>query len=119
MTPQELVDALREVAVSGSAEDVLSVLGAPPGRRPSQLLVAESQWYRSLPPNDREMVARVLKRAAHAALFHVLAVLDGVGPVEGVGDKGNFVLHHMKDSEVVRLCGPGAPLLHDLLGPEA
>ncbi len=115
MTPQRFVDALRHTALSAAVEDVLTVLEAPPGRRPAQHLVEESKWYRSLPPDDRAMVARVLRRVSHATLFGVLAVLDGVRPVEDRGGKGELVLRYVKEGEAVPLCGPEAPLLHELL----
>lgn len=114
MTPQGFVDALRQVVMLGTADDMLTVLSNPPGRRASRGLIEESEWYHSLTASDRAMLGRVLKRAAHDTLHGVLAVLDGVRAVENAG-KGDFVLTFVKGGEETVLCGPRAPLLHDLL----
>lgn len=41
-----------------------------------------SAWFNGLAPNDQLMVAEVVRDAAHAAVFHMLCILDGVSVVD-------------------------------------
>lgn len=116
MDPQTFVDALQRVVMSGAADGELRLLADPPGRRPSPALLEASAWFRQLAPHDRMVLERIVRRVAHASLFHVLCVLDGAAQVEAADEKGTLVLQFVKRGAATRLSGHGAPLLHELLG---
>lgn len=116
MDPESFVEALQQVVASDAVDGLLHSLADPPGRRPAPTLLEASAWFRALAPSDRAMLERVMRMVVHDTLFGVLCVLDGVRPVEGLGDKGDFHLQFTKHGSVTTLIGAGAPLAHDLLG---
>jgi hypothetical protein len=111
MTAEEFVRALHVVV---REDDVIRTLEKPPGRRPARALVARSEWYRSLTESDRARVADVAAEATRAALFHVLAIIDGVSAIENTAEKGELVLSFRKDGTEVRLNPPEGEMLHDI-----
>jgi len=54
----------------------------PPGRGPHSRGSALSLWYNELAANDQQMVMGSVRDAAHAAVFNVLCVLDGVSVID-------------------------------------
>jgi len=115
MTPEEFVAALRKVVLLTTVNSTLSVLERPPGRAPGRELIELSSWYKGLVPEERAMLQRVATMVARQAVFGVLAVLDGVRPVESTPEKGNFRLVFQKGGREWALNPPDGVALHDLL----
>jgi hypothetical protein len=115
MTPEEFVNALREVVLRSGVDSTLSSIESPPGRRPGRELVETNAWYQALSEQDRAQLRRVAAMVAHQALFGVLAVLDGARVVEDTPDKGEFRLAFRKGGQEWELNPAGGVPLHDLL----
>ncbi|GAB5479922.1 MAG: hypothetical protein Marn2KO_33890 [Marinobacter nauticus] len=113
MEPKQFVAALERECRDSAVEGCLEDFESPPGRRPDPTLVQISNWFNSLAPDDREMVARAMREAADATLFGVLCVLDGVRPIEDGAEKSCFKLIAEKDNKQSVIC-PGTVDLHDL-----
>ena len=78
MGPDDFAELFAEnvyrTAVTGTRDSLLR----PPGRRPAGDLVEASAWYRSLDESSRSAADAAITRAAHAAAFGALALIDGV-----------------------------------------
>lgn len=118
MTPEEFVDALREVVLKRAVDSTLSTVEKPPGRRPRRELVETSAWFQGLSDQDRARLRDVASMVAHQAVFGVLAVLDGARVVESTPDKGTFKLAFQKGEKKWDLNPPDGVPLHDLLNQE-
>lgn len=118
MTPDEFVNALRQVVLEQSVDTTLSAVEHPPGRRPSRELVEASVWYSRLTEEDRAQVRAIAAMVAHDAVFGMLAVLDGARAVESTPTKGRFHLTFHKDGKTWDLSPPDGVPLHDLLNAE-
>ena len=83
VTPDEFAAASKIRAFDPAVSGVLKQLedGAP-GRGPHPRADALSAWFNGLGPNDRLMVGEVVRNAAHAAVFHLLCILDGVSVID-------------------------------------
>jgi len=114
MTREEFVDAVRLQAMDAAVRTTVQTLVQPVERRLSEESVNVSNWYRTLTPDDRTHIETVVRRAAFNAVFGVLAILDGVRPVEGAGEKGTFELTYEKQSTRILLNDPTQELLHDM-----
>jgi len=117
MTPSDFVDALKRRCRDGAVEDCVQKFAAPPGRRPREELVRLSKWFNSLSVSDRDFVVRAMREAADATLFGVLCVIDGVRPIEPLGDKSDFTLSANRAGTESKL-SPSETFLHDLLRSE-
>ena len=106
---ESLKTECRDAAVKGCVETLIS----PPGRKPAHSLVEISNWFVALSTKEQEMVIRAMSEAAGATLFGVLAVLDGVRPIEGVGEKSEFHLTAIRQGIETKIC-PSEYFLHDL-----
>lgn len=94
MEIEHFVDVVREHVMHSAVDGVLENLEHPPGRRPAAELVELGRWYQSLPAADREMLARALTEAAHAAVFGIFAMLDGARRVDDEQPPGTLELWH-------------------------
>jgi hypothetical protein len=112
---QKFVDALKTVVRDGAASDELSVLRTPPGRRPASELVEQSAWYSSLDNVQKRILSSIILDVAHAAVFGVLCVLDGVRAIENNPDRGRLQLYYVKKEKATLLNPPEGEMLHDLL----
>lgn len=83
MTPEEFAAASKLRAFDPAVRGVLKHLqdGAP-GRGPHPRADAMGAWFTRLAPNDQRMVHEVVRDAAHAAVFHMLCILDGVSVID-------------------------------------
>lgn len=99
MTPEEFVNALREVVLTRAVDSTLSAIESPPGRRPRRDMVEANAWYQGLADLDRVQLRRVAAMVAHQAVFGLLAVLDGARVVEDTPVKGEFRLAFRKGSQ--------------------
>jgi hypothetical protein len=113
MTGEDFVAAIKRSVRDSAIQDCRALLEKPPGRRPAQALVAQSNWYLSLSAHDQRRLAGVIQEAVDTALFGFFCVLDGVRAVEDGPIKGDFVLNYVKDTSTP-LNGPALPCLHDL-----
>jgi len=115
MTPEEFVNALREVVLTRAVDSTLSSVESPPGRRPRRELVEANAWYQGLSDQDRAQLRGVAAMVAHQAVFGLLAVLDGARVVEDTPEKGEFRLAFRKGGQEWELNPPGGVPLHDIL----
>jgi hypothetical protein len=115
MNAAEFVAAIRTEVQDSAAEETISLLQRPPGRRPAPALVSLSQWFNSLPEADRQRIREVAAMASHAAVFGFLSVLDGVRVIEDESEKGTFDLRYVKGDQTTLLNAPTEPPLHDIL----
>lgn len=113
MTGEDFVNAIKRVVRDAAVGDSIERLERLPGRRPTQAMLAQSNWYRSLNPREQQLLKNVLQGAVDDAVFGFFCVLDGVRAVEDGPVKGDFVLNHVKGASTA-LNGPDLPLLHDL-----
>jgi hypothetical protein len=114
MTAQEFVRALQIRIGEGSIQAIRENLERPPGRKPSPILVEDSEWFRALEINDRSKVLRLVARGVDSALFGFLCVLDGVASIEDGPVKGVLKLFYSKGNENTLLNNPNDELLHDV-----
>lgn len=83
MTPEDFVLAIKKTAFDGAVTGTIQKLRAgPPGRGLHSRGDALSLWYNELGANDQRMVLETIRNAAHAAVFGVLCVLDGVRVID-------------------------------------
>ena len=83
MTPEDFVLAIKKAAFDSAVTGTLHKLKAgPPGRGSHPRGIALSLWYNELDPGDQQMVLETIRDAAHAAVFGVLCVLDGVRVID-------------------------------------
>src|SRR5690554_227018 len=111
--PEYFVKALEKHCRDAGVEGCLEDFESPPGRKPDPTLVHMSEWFKSLSPSDRDMVAKAMQEAADATLHGVLCVLDGVRPIESGSEKSRFQLIAQKGAEQSIIC-PGGEALHVL-----
>lgn len=113
MTGEDFVKAVRRAVRDAAIEDTIKVLECPPGRRPRAELLAQSDWYRSLSQQQRDLMAGVVQHAVDSAVFGFFCVLDGVRVIEDDELKGDFELRYTKGS-VKAVSGPDLPMLHEI-----
>ncbi len=113
MNTEEFVEVLKVVVRDGAASDVIGVLNAPPGRRPSRELIERAEWYKSLKEGEKKLLSEVVVDAVNRAIFGFLCVLDGVRSIEDGEDKGRLELIYHKDESVLLNPSEGE-MLHDL-----
>ena len=114
MDAAEFVDVVRKVVMEAAVDGVVSNLTEPPGKRPAPELLKLSKWFLGLPADDRAMVRRALDEGSHAAVFGLLAVLDGVRRVDPEQPPGKLQLWYEGRQGRTMLSGD----LHDLLNSE-
>ena len=90
----------------------------PPGRKPKELLVKQSEWYNALSENDKTMVNSLIVKGIESAAFHTLCIFDGVSFLEDTPEKGVFELYFVKDGKRTLLNNPEEELLHDIFNWE-
>lgn len=112
MTGDDFVKGIRQVVRDAAIKDSIAVLENPPGRRPRQQLLIQSDWYRALGSDQQELVKGVLRDAVDQAIFGFFCVLDGVRAIEEGEIKGDFELRYVKGTSTP-LNGRDLPMLHD------
>lgn len=111
MKSQQFVEAVERYVRDAAIEDTIANLKAPPGRSVLPEVKACSDWYNGLSDEHRAHVDTAISRAAHAAVFGLLAVLDGARTIDD--GKGRFELAYVTDQRTV--LNPQTIDLHDLL----
>lgn len=114
MNGEEFVKAIkisvRESTINGS----INMLEKPPGRKPRQKNLTQSEWYHNLSEGDNAMLKSIISEVVDASLFGFFAVLDGVRAFEDREDKGTLKLFYRNTSEEVLLNNPDEEYLHDI-----
>ncbi|PWF21842.1 hypothetical protein [Corticimicrobacter populi] len=101
MNAEEFVEVIRREVRDSAVEGTVSILTAPPGRRPAPALLAMSAYYNSKSAEEQAMIRHLLEEVADSAVFGFFCVLDGVRAIEGMGEKGTLSLTYKKgDVEV-------------------
>ena len=118
MTPEEFITKIRQVVFEPAINGTMSLIEKPPGRRPSEDLVALSKWFLQLSDTDKKMLQSAIALAAHGATFGMLAVLDGVRQIDDTPQKGTLELSYIKDGQSVLLNDPNFEHLHDLFNQQ-
>ncbi len=106
----EFTKIIKEVVSQAAIEDTLENLNDPPGRKPDEQLLVQSEWFKALSLSDREMVSKVIAEAVHESVFCFLCVLDGVRSISEAGEINNLNLSHGG----VQLNDVSGELLHDI-----
>jgi hypothetical protein len=106
----EFTKIIKEVVAETAIENTLDNLNDPPGRKPDEQLVAQSEWFKSLKPSDREMVSKVIAEAVHESVFGFFCVLDGVRSISEAGETNSLNL----SQNGVKLNDTSGELLHDI-----
>jgi hypothetical protein len=114
MNTDEFIEALKIVVHDSAIRGIESSLLKPSGRKPSPKVVAAAQWFEGLKEEDRIVVRTIITRSVHAAVFGMLAVLDGVTAIESTEEKGQLILNFEDSSGVVRLNPSSGDMLHDI-----
>jgi hypothetical protein len=112
MNAEEFIHAIKLAVRDAAITNTIDVLARPPGRRPSQQLLDQSQWYKSLDEQERSLLGDVLALAVDHAVFGFLCVIDGVRVVEDGPIKGEFQLSYVKDK--AEIVNPPDIMLHEL-----
>jgi hypothetical protein len=115
MSPEEFVSALRVHVMRAAVDDTIDAIVNPPGRKPATELTQLSTWFRGLDEADRSMLRRAFVEVSHIAVFGVLAVLDGVRPVDEHQPPGALELWYEGREGRTKLNGD----LHDILNSES
>jgi hypothetical protein len=106
----EFADAVVEHVFEDAVRTVQSLLSNPPGRTPSAELLGMSRWYQSLSETDRRSIEGVASMAADAAVFGLLAAIDGARPLL----TGKHLRLEAVDSDGSSIEITGSEPLHDL-----
>jgi hypothetical protein len=119
MTSDEFIGRIRRAVYEPVVDGSVGILQQPPGRRPSPILFELSQWFNRLTPEDREHVRRAIQMTARAAVFEMLAVLDGVTAIRDANEPlGLLELRYRVGEESILLNDPAASPLHDLFAEQ-
>lgn len=103
MNSDEFVYAFKQAVKDGSAQETISVLKSPPGRRPANDIVEMSKFYNNLEEGDKETIEKIIQYVASGAAFGALCVLDGVKAVEASGEKGEISLIYNKNGQSINI----------------
>jgi hypothetical protein len=119
MTSEEFVRRIRLAVYEPAIEGCLSLLEKPPGRRPAESIVALSQWYNQLPPDDKERVRATIQMGVGKAVFGMLTVLDGVRAIREAGEEtGTLELRYITGGRSILINDPTGEFLHDLFNEQ-
>lgn len=110
MDKVEFSKIIKEVVAQSAIEDKIDNLSDPPGRKPDEQLLVQSQWFQALSPSDREMVGKVISEAVHSSVSGFLCVLDGVRSISKCGEANDLVLSR----KGVQLNDDSGEQLHDI-----
>lgn len=111
MNSEEFVKVVKLVVSDAATADVISVLDAPPGKKPAKELLDLSHFYNMQSADDKQRIDYIIRRSVDEAVFGFLCVLDGVRAIENGDDKGAISLLYEGEA-IVKLNADGD--LHDL-----
>ena len=78
MNAGKFIDSMKVVVSEGFVRGVQTSLLKPLGRKPSENLVAMSDWYNNLNDGDKYMVIKIIRESVDMSIFSFLCVIDGV-----------------------------------------
>lgn len=107
---KSIIEVVREESISDSIEDLVD----PPGRRPSSKDIELSNWFNQLNDKDKEIIAKVVRRAVDTTIFGFFTVLDGVRAIESDSNKGKLELYYKKNENKNLLNNNQYEYLHDI-----
>ena len=81
LTVDDLTEVVYRDVYCAAVQDSLSLITAPPGRRPPESLMELHRWYGSLGGEDQDMVRKLMAFTADSAVFGLLCLIDNVRPV--------------------------------------
>lgn len=110
MNKIEFTKLIKEAVSQSAINDTLENLNSPPGRKPDEQLLAQSEWFNDLSPYDQEMVGKVISEAVHESTFGFLCILDGVRSISESGESNDLNLLHSG----VQLNETSGEFLHDI-----
>ena len=112
------MDLLQSVVLDGLSSELAQSWQHPPGRLRSEERSQRSEWLSAMSERDRELLEAFGSDVASAAVFGVLAVLDGNRKIEEPS-AGYVELRHISEggSELLASSAPEMPVLplHELL----
>lgn len=119
MDEKALVDAVKEHVFDRAVDDVLSQLATPAGKKPADRAVQLSRWYNDQTEEDKLRIRECVQEGAHAALFGIFCVLDGVRLIHEDLRQGRLRLVLQTETrEVVLSDSQEFSGLHDLFNAE-
>lgn len=87
---ERFVDMLISEVYEAAVEVMISSLEKPPpGQKPLEERIRLYEWFQSLEKQDRRYVREVIKEAADATLFLLLATLDGTSGFTPLEDQAS------------------------------
>ncbi len=113
MNGREFVEAVKLSVRDSAITSTIRQISDPSGRQVPRKQRIRADWFNSLDKADQDMVKSVIQEAVHQAVFGMLAVLDGVRPIEDAGEKGCLELWYI-GKEKKLLNKKNKILLHDL-----
>lgn len=114
MNNQEFVKMIKLCVRESAVKDSIRMLEKPPGRKPRQKHLAQSDWYNYMSVADKAMLKSIITEVVDTSLFGFFTVLDGVRAIENREDKGTLDLFYRNTNEEVLLNDPTEEYLHDI-----
>ena len=114
MNSEEFVKMIKLYVRDAAVEDSISKLEKPPGRKPRQRHLNQSEWYNKLSEENKVMFKSIIEEAIDESLFGFLSVLDGVRVIEDGESRGTLKLSYQNKNEKILLNNPDKEYLHDI-----
>lgn len=112
---EDFVSELRLHAIDAAVEDLVANLQVPAGRMPAESVIKLAHWWATQGAADRDVVRQLLKEAARATAFGILAIIDGVRATSLGFERFEVAGIQGDDRTVINQSAAGD--LHDLLAP--
>jgi hypothetical protein len=113
LTQEQFVNALKIQVHDAAIRATLETLSeGPSGRRPPARLLALSEWFRSVRPEDRARIHEIVGLAVHGAIFRFLCLLDGASVLDDAG-RTRPELSSVADGSRTILNDEVSEMLHD------
>ena len=114
MDKEEFIKLIKSEVSDSSIESTIENLIDPPGRKPSAELLAQSEFYKSLSIENKEIINKIISEAVSEAVFGFLCVLDGVRSISKAGELNNLELSHVSTAQKTLLNSEQGEYLHDI-----
>ena len=114
MDKEEFIKLIKSEVADSAIESTIENLIDPPGRNPSTELLTQSEFYKSLSTENKEIVNKIISESVSEAIFGFLCVLDGVRSISKQGELNNLELSHVNASQKTLLNSEQGEYLHDI-----
>ena len=114
MNKEEFIQLIKSEVSDSAVKSIQENLIAPPGRKPSPELLAQSKWYKSLSIEHKAIMHQIISEAVNEAVFGFLCVIDGVRSISSQGDTNGLELYHVNKTKKLLLNTEEAEYLHDI-----